>query len=271
MVKPRFTAHGLGMQYVANGAELKAAFAGWNESQPYPIVQDYIPGGELRMYNVMIGHDSEMVSLLSPVSLRAFRLGYRVSHRTTLSSSTGPFLPQLRALIRDLRLWGAYTFQTKIDPSDGQPKLLEINARFGNNMWRRTQLDVNEPLIFLRLAQGRPPTGNLTFPEGVLQLDPVNDLIFLCQQFVGSVPGAASVLRSRESRRSPDWTAVNPEGFFRTLGVYRHEYLNVRRKVFKTDFANLFLDPWPCIRSFCHLFGREVAIRLRRLRPGMPC
>jgi predicted ATP-grasp superfamily ATP-dependent carboligase len=266
VVKPRFTAHGTRMVYVAEREQLRAACTPMSGSQQWPLIQEYVPGGLLQMYNLLVGRDSEILSILSPKCVRAFRVDYRVSHRTTISSSTGPFLAEVRALVRDLGLWGPYTIQTKIDPRDGLPKLLEINARFGNNLWRRTVLGVNEPLAFLRLVQGRTPTGQMTFPDGVIQLEPANDFLYLCRQLVASVPGVARALQGQGRGRASEFTDVNPQGVFETLRVYWHEYVNARPKVFKPDTGDLFVDPWPCVRSFGHSIGREVRIRSDRVR-----
>jgi hypothetical protein len=215
----------------------------------------------------MVGRDSEILSVMSPDSTRAFRRGYKVSNRTAISASTGPCLTELRALIRELRLWGAYTVQITVDPRDGLPKLLEINARFGHNLWRRTALGVNEPLIFLQLAQGKPVTGNLSFPDGVMLLDPIADLKYLCRQVGETVQGLA--LFDRGDARRSDFSEVNPCGVLKTLRVYRHEYLNTKRKIFNPDAGNLFVDPSPCIRSLWYPFSQGISAGLERLRKAV--
>jgi hypothetical protein len=217
------------------------------------------------MYYVVVGRDSEILTLLSPDCIRGFAVGPRVSPRTMISATTGPFLPELRTLIRELRLWGPYSIQTKVDPRDGQPKLLEINARFGNHLWRRTSLDVNEPLIALRLAQGRAPDSNLVFREGVIQLEPFNDFVYLCHQLVGAIPGVAQALREADSNRGAMCADVNPRGVLATLRAYSAEYANAKPKVFKPDSGNVFVDPWPCLRFFFHAIGREITIRGKRM------
>jgi predicted ATP-grasp superfamily ATP-dependent carboligase len=263
IVKPRFTAHGARMVFAQGPRQLRDAVSGTDASRPWPIVQEYISGGRLRMYNVVVGRDSEILTLLSPECVRSFAVGYRVSHRTTISGTTGPFLPELRALIRELRLWGPYTIQTKVDPQDGLPKLLEINARFGNNLWRRTVLGVNEPLIVLRLAQGRPPGTNLVFREGVIQLEPISDFLYLAHQLVASMLAFAQGLRGRRDSAA-EGANINPRGVLATLQTYRPDYFNRRPKVYKPDSGNLLVDPWPCLRFFWHSIVREATIRLNR-------
>jgi biotin carboxylase len=265
IVKPRFSAHGSNMVLVTEPAKLKEAFAEAEEPARWPIVQEYVPGGALRMFYVMVGRDSEVLSVMSPLSVRAFRLGYRVSHRTAVSSSSGPLLEELRALIRELRLWGAYTIQTKIDPRDGQPKLMEVNARFGHNLWRRTALGVNEPRIMLQLASNRPVTGNLTFPEGVLLLDPVKDLFYLGRQLAEALPGVSGMLMGRDARLLRDPTPVNPPGVVATLRAYAAEYLNRKPKAFAPDVSCAFVDPWACLASFWFNAGANIGEGVTRV------
>lgn len=266
LVKPRFSAHGAGMVYVTQPEQLRQVCAPATDSQQWPIVQEYIQGGSLRGYYLMVGRNSEILSLMSPDSSRAVQDGFKVLHRTAVSGSTGPFLSELRMLVRELGLWGAYTVQTKVDPRDHLPKLLEINARFGHNLWRRTALGVNEPLILLQLAQGKTPTGNVTFPDGVVILDPVSDFIYLCRQVVETMPGVGRMLRARGVDPVLDSVDVNPRSVLDTLRVYRREYFDKRRKILKPDVGNLFVDPWPCVRSFWYSISGEITGGLRRLR-----
>ena len=250
IVKPRFTAHGAHMVYVPDSAALPAAVARVGDFQQLPVVQEYLLGGLRRNFFIMVGRDSEILSLLSPVMVRAFRSGYKVSTRASISSTAGPFLPELRALVRELRLWGTYGIQTQVDPRDGVPKLLEINARFGHHLWCRTGLGVNEPSIFLQLAQGKQPSGNLKFPEGVALLDPIGDFFYLCHQVIGSLRLPVRLLLGRGRGRATEVSDVNPQGVLETLRMYRRDYLNRRRKVFCPEFSSLLDDPWPCIHYF---------------------
>jgi predicted ATP-grasp superfamily ATP-dependent carboligase len=265
ILKPRFSAHGSNMALIAEPPELKEAYAGFPNRDRWPILQEYVPGGVMRMFYLMIGHDSEVITVMSPECIRAFRGGYRVSPRTVISSSTGPYLSELRVLARELGLWGAYTVQTKMDPRDGQPKLMEINARFGHHSWRRAVLGVNEPLILLRLAQGRPVEGNLTYPEGVMLLDPVKDLLYLFRQAVETLPGVSGMIMGRDDRRLKDPIEVNPRGVMATLRVYAREYFAKGPKAYAPDVSNVFADPLACASSVWFNIGREIAEGARRV------
>jgi hypothetical protein len=96
-------------------------------------------------------------------------------------------------------------------------------------------------------------------------LDPIADLKYLWRQGVETVQG----LFDRGDARRSDFSEVNPRGVLKTLRVYRHEYLNKKRKVFDPDVGNLFVDPWPCIRSLLFPLSRGISAGLERLRKAL--
>jgi hypothetical protein len=250
IVKPRFTAHGANMIFVQDVAELPAAYAKVCSAQHSPIIQEYLPGGLRRNYYVTLGRDGEVLSLLTPQVTRTHRNRFKVSSKSAVSASTGPYVEELRALLRELGLWGGYTVQTQIDPRDGKPKLLEINPRFGQHLWWRTGLGVNEPQICLQIARGETPSGNFQFPDGVLLLDPGHDLIILLDLFVDTAFELLSRLVGRGDK-SGSWARQDQtETLLGTLRLHRREYLNRRRKVICPEVSNLLVDPYPCLRWF---------------------
>lgn len=273
IVKPRFTAHGAHTVFVDDPAKLGTAFTEVNRFQRSPIVQEYIGGRERRNYYVTLDRGGEILSLLSPEVTRTFKSALRVACKTSISASTGPRLPELRALLRELRLWGGYTIQTKIDPRDGEPKLLEINPRFGQHLWWRTGLGVNEPLICLQLARGQRPAGNLRFPDGVMMLDPFHDLFFLCNQVVKAVFAPLRWLMRSGGSPDPASESDNPGGVLETLRLYRRDYLNRKTKILCPEVRNLLVDPYACLRAFWHRFSGMTGGYIRRalrapLKPG---
>ena len=140
IIKPRLTAHGVNIKYTETAEQLKATFSELHNFQKNPIVQEYVQGTSRRNFYVTIDGNSELLTVLSPEVIRTYSQGFLVRSKTVVSSSTGPCMEELRALIRNLRLVGGFTIQTKIDANDGLPKLMEINARFGQHLWYRTEL-----------------------------------------------------------------------------------------------------------------------------------
>jgi hypothetical protein len=253
------------MIFVQDVAELPAAYARVCSAQHSPIIQEYLEGGLRRNYYVTLGRDGEILSMLTPEVTRTHKSGFKVSSKSCVSASTGPYVEELRALLRELGLWGGYTVQTQIDPRDGKPKLLEINPRFGQHLWWRTGLGVNEPQICLQLARGETPTGNLQFPDGVLLLDPGHDFFKLLDKFIYSTFEFLARLAGRGDK-SGSWARQDQtEGIRATLSVHRHEYLNRRPKVLCPEVSNLLVDPYPCLRWFWFKMRPRVVDVWRRL------
>jgi predicted ATP-grasp superfamily ATP-dependent carboligase len=264
LVKPRFTAHGAHMVYVEDAAGLVAAYAQVSGFQPSPFIQEFIPGGLRQNFYLTVGRDGKILSLLSPRVTRTYAAGYRVACKTCVSASTGPYLAELRALIRELGLWGGYTIQTKIDPRDGLPKLLEINPRMGQHLWWRTELGVNEPQICLRLARGETLVRDFQFPDGVVMLDPYHDLFFLYDRLAEAIFRTINRLL-RRGRDKPGETAnANGPGVLATLRLYKRDYLNRSRKILCPEVHNLLVDPYPCLRAFWFKFRGMTGNYLRR-------
>ncbi len=247
IVKPRFTAHGAHMVHVEDAAGLASAYAEVAAFQREPIVQEFIEGNRRQNYYLTAARDGRILSLLAPRVTRTFSTDYKVACKACVSGSSAPYVEELRNLVRELGLWGGYTIQTKVDPRDGLPKLLEINIRLGQHLWWRTGLGVNEPQILLALARGETPAGGLTFPEGVLLLDPYHDFFFLLDQLAEALFETGNRLLGRGA---PAGRNEAGPGVLATLREYRRDYLNRRPKVMCPEVSNLLTDPYPCLRAF---------------------
>jgi len=248
VVKSRIGAHLSGVHYVTNDDELRKVYAESARRQPDPLIQQYIPGVERCHYYITVDRSHEILSLLQPNPMYVFTDGVGTSIKSAVSDTEGPLLPQLRELVRELRLWGSFTVQTKVDPADGIPRLLEINPRFGHHLWFRTELGVNEPLICLRLARREDPQSNLEYPIGVAMLDPYHDLFYFLESLI---------------RRPDQGPEKSPQSPRELLSLHRRQYLNRRKKVFCPQFSHFFSDPWPCIRAYAFKFNSRL------LRPAL--
>ncbi len=270
IVKPRFTAHGQHMALAADASSLEQAYIEVSEHQGAPIIQEYIEGDRRQNYYLTVNRDGRILSLLSPRATRTHHWGsYRVSTRAAVSASSAPYLDEMRALVGELGLWGGYTFQTKIDPRDGVPKLLEINARLGQHVWWRTGLGVNEPKICLQIARGESPTGNLSFREDVLLLDPYFDVFEFYPHLVSAVFEFFKRLLGRD-RSSQSGVAGASEPRARDLlRIYAKDYLNLKPKVLSPEFSSIWSDPYPCLRAYWFKFRPVTARYVRRIRDAV--
>ncbi|MFB3106484.1 MAG: ATP-grasp domain-containing protein, partial [Pseudomonadales bacterium] len=252
VVKARYGAHRNFVRFVEDEQSLRDAFTEIAAVQPEPLVQEFIGGTERQNYYVTVGRNSELLSVLSPETVRTHRAGKHYAIKTVRSKSSAPYLKELCKLVSDLGLWGAYTIQTKVDPLDGMPKLMEINVRFGHHLWYRTELGVNEPLLILQLAQGQHVEPQ-RFPEGVLLVDPYHDLFYLAHCLVETV--------ARRIGRPPrlEYDASISQAF-RDI---RADYWNREPKVYGPEFRYLIDDPYPMLRKF----SSQVIARLRGRAP----
>jgi predicted ATP-grasp superfamily ATP-dependent carboligase len=255
VMKPRVGAHVTGVSYISDPDELKRKYAEVVVRQPKPLVQEYISGLERCHYYITVDRNHEILSLLQPKPLYVYADGVTTSIKSAISDSDGPLIPELWALVRELGLWGGYTVQTKVDPRDGSPRLMEINPRFGHHLWYRTEIGVNEPLICLQVARGERVTANTVFPKGVALLDPYHDLFYFIRCLIRP--------QGRDIEQAP-------HRLLDLLRLHRRQYLNTRPKVFCPQFRAFFSDPRPCLRAYgfkinAHLCRPVVATVKRRL------
>ncbi len=254
VIKPRYGAHSSNLQFADDEHTLRQAFNEIEAIQPEPLIQEYVGGNERCNYYAIVGRDSELLSLLNPESVRTWRSGKHYALKTARSRASALYREELCRLISELGLWGAYTIQAKIDPLDGQPKLLEINPRLGHHLWFRTELGVNEPLMFLQLAQGKIVEPR-SFPEGVLLVDPLHDFFYVSHCLVETV--------ARKIGRPPrlDWDA----NLVQAISEVKADYWNGESKVYCPEFRYFLDDPSPMLRLFLHTLGG----RLRRRAPKL--
>ena len=235
VVKPRISAHMKGVEYAANARELRRLYNEAIAVQAEPLVQQYIPGTQRCHYYITVDRNHEIISLLQPNPIYVYADGVSTSIKSVISDVEGPLLPELRDLVRELRLWGGYTVQTKVDPVDNVPRLLEINPRFGHHLWYRTEIGVNEPLICTRLARNEEPDTNTKFPVGVALLDPYHDLFYFLESCL------------RKPKQELEETPQTPISLLR---LHKEQYLTRRKKVFCPQFRHFGSDPYPCLRSY---------------------
>ncbi len=248
VLKPRCNAHGANIKLVENPELLEKTFSDLKEMQERPMLQDYIPEATKRNYYVVVDRDSEIVCLFSPKVFRTRRTGVRTHCAAVVSSADVPYLDEVRALLRELGIWGGMTIQTIVDARDGKPKLMEINPRFGHNLWYRTVLGINEPLMFLRIAKSQDPGEIPDFREDVILLDPVWDFLHLLGQ---SVDQAMSFIRAKIMRVDEDIDPMVRESIPQLLRDYKAEYFSKRDRALSPLNRGFFSDPFPpLIRIF---------------------
>jgi predicted ATP-grasp superfamily ATP-dependent carboligase len=260
VLKPRCDAHAVNIRLASDRDELFRLYDQLNAAQERPLVQEFIPAASKQNYYLVVRPGPEVVSLITFKVHRLRRTGLQMPCAAVESTRDLPFEAEIRALIGQLDVWGGMTLQTVVDARDGQPKLLEINPRLGRNLWFRTELGINEPLMYLRIAQGAEPGPVQPISEGVLLLDPLADLLHLLGQ---SVDQSAHWLRTRLSRAGE--TRGNPFGEkpVRALARdMRNDYFGARRTLTSPLGRGFASDPLPpsmrVVRSFYEALRRRA-------------
>lgn len=179
LVKPRCTYGGIGTKIVRRREDLEPTYYLTAKRQARPMLQEFIPGRVKESIYLLTDHQACIRSFvrtevvknrlrLVEDSISAFRM-----------SVDSPYLLQVQALMREIGVWGGFTFQSKVDSRDGVTKLLEINPRLGKHLWTRTLAGINEPLLLVKAAQGEAIETVTNIPAGALVFEPIETLLEL--------------------------------------------------------------------------------------------
>lgn len=239
VLKPRFTSGGHGMAIVRNRSEAEAALPPILQKHGPPLVQEYIPGGDRDSVQFVIGRDGALLFAFHKHRTRTFR---RTARFGTVSESASPAarLAHTSDFVKQLGWWGAMGIETIRDPRDGVDKLMEVNPRFPRQLWNRTELGINEPLMCVRLARGEPVTPVTGYPEGVLFVSPIEDAQLFALQMTDAVVYAFR--RTFGGARTFDPSTAPPGPGAQTMSFAR-TYASSKRKIWDPYFRYFFQDP----------------------------
>jgi biotin carboxylase len=239
VIKPRFTSAGRGMAVARNFCELSEKISVVKKTYGMPLVQEYIPGGHRNNFHFVINGRGELRSVFSGKISRSFRIsgGFGTGQESTVPH---PYIKEATRLVHRLGWWGGTLVETLVDPRDGLPKLMEINPRFGNRLWVRTVLGINEPLMCLKIARGEDVGAEQEYPAGIVMLDPMEDLLLLGYHLLD-----LTVYRFRIGvlRKKPVDLLTPPMDFRQLVKSYSQTYFNDKKKFFNPYFKNFFHDP----------------------------
>jgi predicted ATP-grasp superfamily ATP-dependent carboligase len=190
-----------------NERELEQAYA---QAEPYePMVQEIVPGGDDRLYTLgsYLAEDGQALGLFCGRKLRQTppRVG---TCRVGEAVWTEDVVRQGLALLRALRFHGISQVELKLDPRDGQLKLMEVNPRLWQWHGLAAACGVDVPLIAYRdlvgerpapaSANGRRRRWAITFLRGetpALQRPPYVDAVFAADDPKPALVQAARLLR----------------------------------------------------------------------------
>jgi carbamoylphosphate synthase large subunit len=241
VVKPRFTSGGRGTAIVRNVDELSAKMRlSWCHSQNSAMVQEYIPGTEKQQFYLVLDKAGQLKMSFCPRTLRLFDRMYRNSSAASELSPPHPKSYHAASVARRLGWWGGITLQTKVDPRDGLPKLLETNPRLGHHLWYRSAVAINEPLMCLQIARELEVTPIENYPVGTMFLSPIEDVLS-CG--FGLLDRLVYVVKTRLFAASGLDPLSLPLSCGELLRSYRETYFTDKSKVFDPYFTHFRRDP----------------------------
>ena len=239
VIKPRFTSGGRGMAIVNNYEDLLEQIPVVVENHSKPMIQEYIPGGERGSVQFVLDRDGQLLFAFRKKRQRKFRL--TASFGTVSESElVDEHVFGTARLVNKLGWWGCMAIETIIDPRDGLYKLMEINPRFPRQLWNRTELGINEPLMCVKVAKGEAVEPVRNYPVGVVFVSPIEDIQLLALQLLDLL-----VYRVRHTlRKSAPLDRLNPPlSVHEQIHSFMQTYLGGKQKIFDPHFRYFFRDP----------------------------
>jgi hypothetical protein len=204
------------------------------------MIQEYIPGTEKQQFYLVLGKAGQLKVCFCPKTHRLFDRLYRNSSAASESAPAHPKSAHAAAVVQGFGWWGGICLQTKVDPRDGLPKLLEINPRLGHHLWYRTALGINEPLMCLQIARGEEVMPVESYPTGKMFLSPIEDLLSFG---FGLLDRLVYRLKTRLFIKAALDPLNVPPSCNDLFQSYAHSYCNGRAKVFDPYSRYFFEDP----------------------------
>ena len=239
VVKPRFTSGGHGMAIVNNVDDL-AAHLSFETGDAYkPMIQEYIPGGKKESLQFVIDREGNLAFVFHKKRLRTFRVNARFG-TVSRSAKLPPYYQQSAKLMTSFGWWGGGGLEVLVDSRDGSYKLMEINSRYPRQLWNRTELDINEPLMCLQIADGQTCTETAQYPRDVLFVNPVEDVMLLCLQLMDAV---AYRFRNQSSGSKAFDRTIAPEPMREIMKSFMSSYRRGQTRVLDPYARHFFQDP----------------------------
>jgi predicted ATP-grasp superfamily ATP-dependent carboligase len=152
LIKPRHSSGGRGIVRVECVADFPAAYSRVHARSAAPIVQECLPpGGEALGVAVLMNFASEPKASFAYRRLREYPIAGGPS--TLRESIWNPELQErAERLLASLGWTGVAMVEFKVDPRNGDPKLLEVNPRFWGSLHHAIVCGVDFPFLVYRLA-----------------------------------------------------------------------------------------------------------------------
>jgi predicted ATP-grasp superfamily ATP-dependent carboligase len=166
VIKPRTSSGSRGIRYVHDAAAIVPAWAETHARFPRPLVQEMVPPGGDTLGVELLAVHGDVVATFMHRRLREYPVSGGPS--TLRESVHDKALIERAAHLAAYLGWhGVAMVEFKVDPRDGVPKLMEINAKFWGSIALPILCGVNFPLWLYRVARGEPVEAPAAYPLGV--------------------------------------------------------------------------------------------------------
>jgi len=152
LVKPRFSSGGRGIVRAENSRDLAAAYGRVHARYPAPIIQECIPrGGDALGVAVLMNRSSIPRASFVYRRLREYPVGGGPSTLRESIASDG-LRRTAEGLLSAIGWVGVAMTEFRVDPRDGEPKLLEVNPRFWGSLNHAIVCGVDFPYLLYVMA-----------------------------------------------------------------------------------------------------------------------
>lgn len=239
VIKPRFTSGSHGMAIARDPADLMKKLPFPSDGRYTPMIQEYIPGGQRESLQFVFDREGNAAFVFHKKRLRNFRVNQRLG-TVSRSAPLPDYCEGIFGLMRSLGWWGCGGIEVLLDPRDGAWKLMEINARYPRQLWNRTEMGINEPLMAVEIARGKSFPEREPYAEDAWFVNPVEDSMLLMLQLLDRV---AFLLRRTFTGRSTLDPLVTPPSIPRLAGDFFGTYRRGQRRVYDPLTRYFFQDP----------------------------
>jgi len=153
VIKPQISFGSYGIKRAINEEELISKYKEAHKIYPLPLVQESIPQeGEAFGVSALFNKDSELRAVFVHKRLREYPVTGGPS--TLRESVKNPKIQELGLrLLKALNWIGVAMVEFKVDPRDGEPKLMEVNPRFWGSLQLAILSGVDFPYLIYRMVK----------------------------------------------------------------------------------------------------------------------
>jgi biotin carboxylase len=260
VIKRRFTSGSRGLHIVRDLPSLLDRLSFEANGRYKPIIQEYIPSGQRESVQFVFDQAGNPAFLFHKKRVRNFRIDQRFG-TVSRAADLPDYCPDVLRLMQSIGWWAAGGIEVMRDPRDGAWKIMEINARYPRQLWNRTELGINEPLMSLEIARGKIYSSQVDYPKDVLFVNPVEDFMLLCLQLLDR---AAYRLRGLAGSTPLIDPSLAPPPMSTVLQGFFDSYTRARKRVFDPYLRHFFSDPLVALLSWLH-FATWIGSACRRL------